>query len=45
MVDNSQLTARLLGLPRFDGQGWWLGQATWVMTSSSVVVSNSSGVM
>jgi hypothetical protein len=34
-----------LGLPRSDGQGWWLGQATWVMTSSWVVVSNSSGVL
>jgi hypothetical protein len=33
-----------LGLPRFDGQGWWLGQATCVRTSWSVV-SNSSGVM
>jgi hypothetical protein len=35
----------LVGLPRSDGQGWWLGQATWVMTSSWVVVSNSSGVL
>jgi hypothetical protein len=34
-----------LGLPRFDGQGWWLGQATCVRTSLRVVVSNSSGVM
>jgi hypothetical protein len=34
-----------VGVPRFDGQGWWLGQATCSMTSSSVVVSNSSGVM
>jgi hypothetical protein len=34
-----------LGLSRFDGQGWWLGQATCLMTSWSVVVSNSSGVM
>jgi hypothetical protein len=34
-----------LGLPRFDGQSWWLGQATCVTTSSSVAVSNSSGVM
>jgi hypothetical protein len=33
-----------MGLPRFDGQGWWLGQATCLMTSSSVAVSNSSGV-
>jgi hypothetical protein len=33
-----------LGLPRFDGQGWWLGQATCVRASWSVV-SNSSGVM
>ena len=32
-----------VGLPRFDGQGWWLGQATCVRTSWSVV-SNSSGV-
>jgi hypothetical protein len=32
-----------LGLPRFDGQGWWLGQATCLRTSWSVV-SNSSGV-
>jgi hypothetical protein len=32
-----------LGLPRFGGQGWWLGQATWVRTSWSVI-SNSSGV-
>ena len=22
-----------LGLPRFDGQGWWLGQAAWVRAS------------
>jgi hypothetical protein len=34
-----------LGLPRFDGQGWWLGQATRVMASSSGAVSNSSGVL
>ena len=34
-----------LGLPRFDGQGWWLGQATCLRASWSVVVSNSSGVM
>jgi catechol 2,3-dioxygenase-like lactoylglutathione lyase family enzyme len=33
-----------MGLARFDGQGWWLGQATCVRTSWSVV-SNSSGVM
>jgi hypothetical protein len=33
-----------LGLPRFDGQGWWLGQATCVRASLRVVVSNSSGV-
>jgi class 3 adenylate cyclase len=31
-------------LPRFDGQGWWLGQATCLRASWSVVVSNSSGV-
>src|SRR5215203_4118623 len=31
-----------MGLPRFDGQGWWLGQATCLRTSWSVV-SNSSG--
>jgi hypothetical protein len=36
---------RTLGLPRSDGQGWWLGQATWVMTSWRLAVSNSSGVM
>jgi hypothetical protein len=34
-----------VGLPRFDGQGWWLGQATCVRASLRVVVSNSSGVM
>jgi hypothetical protein len=34
----------LVGLPRFDGQGWWLGQATWARASLRVVVSNSSGV-
>jgi hypothetical protein len=33
-----------LGLPRFDGQGWWLGQATCLRISWSVV-SNSSGVL
>jgi hypothetical protein len=33
-----------LGLPRFDGQGWWLGQATCLTTSSRAVVSNSLGV-
>jgi hypothetical protein len=33
-----------LGLPRFDGQGWWLGQATWVRASWRLAVSNSSGV-
>jgi hypothetical protein len=33
-----------VGLPRFDGQGWWLGQAACLRTSWSVV-SNSSGVM
>jgi hypothetical protein len=33
-----------VGLPRFDGQGGWLGQATFWMTSLSVAVSNSSGV-
>jgi len=33
-----------LGLPRFDGQGWWLGQATCLMLSWSVAVSNSVGV-
>jgi hypothetical protein len=32
-----------VGLPRFDGQGWWLGQATCLRTSWSVV-SNSLGV-
>jgi hypothetical protein len=30
------------GLPRFDGQGLWLGQATCLRTSWSVV-SNASG--
>ena len=39
-----QSAAAVLGLPRFDGQGWWLGQATCSMTSSWVVVSYSSGV-
>jgi hypothetical protein len=34
-----------VGLPRFDGQGWWLGQATCLTTSWSVAVSNSSGEM
>jgi hypothetical protein len=33
-----------VGLPRFDGQGWWLGQATCVRASLRVAVSNSSGV-
>jgi hypothetical protein len=33
-----------LGLPRFDGQGWWLGQAACWMTSSWAAVSNSLGV-
>jgi hypothetical protein len=33
------------GLPRFDGQGWRLGQATCLMTSWRLAVSNSSGVM
>jgi hypothetical protein len=37
--------AVVVGLPRFDGQGWWLGQATCSMASSLVAVSNSSGVM
>jgi hypothetical protein len=36
--------AACLGLPRFDGQGWWLGQATCVRPSSWVLVSNSLGV-
>jgi hypothetical protein len=36
-------TSTGVGLPRSDGQGWWLGQATCLMTSSWVVVSNSSG--
>ena len=35
----------LLGLPRSDGQGWWLGQATCVRASWRLAVSNSSGVM
>jgi hypothetical protein len=34
-----------VGLPRFDGQGWWLGQAACVRASLRVAVSNSSGVM
>jgi hypothetical protein len=34
----------VVGLPRFDGQGWWLGQATCVRASLRVAVSNSSGV-
>jgi hypothetical protein len=34
-----------VGLPRFDGQGWWLGQATCARASLPVVVSNSSGVL
>jgi hypothetical protein len=42
---NARAVCRVLGLPRFDGQGWWLGQATWVRASLRVVVSNSSGVM
>jgi hypothetical protein len=32
------------GVAPFDGQGWWLGQATCLMLSWSVAVSNSSGV-
>jgi hypothetical protein len=35
----------VVGLPRFDGQGWRLGQATCLMTSWRLAVSNSSGVM
>jgi hypothetical protein len=35
----------LVGLPRFDGQGGCVGQATCLMGSARVVVSNSSGVM
>jgi hypothetical protein len=34
-----------VGLPRFDGQGGCVGQATCLMGSARVVVSNSSGVM
>jgi hypothetical protein len=37
-------TMAMVGLPRFDGQGWWLGQATWSMTSF-LVASNSLGVI
>jgi Polyketide cyclase / dehydrase and lipid transport len=38
-------TRRLgVGLPRFDGQGRWLGQAACWMTSSWAAVSNSLGV-
>jgi ketosteroid isomerase-like protein len=33
-----------VGLPRFDGQGWWLGQAACVRASRSGVASNSLGV-
>ena len=46
VTDAADTNARLgrLGLPRFDGQGWWLGQATVWMTSWSVAVSNWSGV-
>jgi transposase InsO family protein len=36
---------RALGLPRLDGQGGCVGQATCLMGSWRVVVSNSSGVM
>jgi NTP pyrophosphatase (non-canonical NTP hydrolase) len=43
-VDTSKGDRTKLGLPRFDGQGWWLGQATWVRASLRVAVSNSSGV-
>ena len=38
-------TPKTLGLPRSDGQGWWLGQATCVRASWRLAVSNSSGVM
>jgi hypothetical protein len=37
-------TPRGLGLPRFDGQGRWLGQAACWMTSLWAAVSNSLGV-
>ena len=40
----SIIVFNVMGLPRFDGQGWWLGQATCLMTSWWVVVSNSLGV-
>ena len=43
-ADIAPILTREVGLPRFDGQGWWLGQATCVRASWSVV-SNSSGVM
>ena len=43
--DPRTAAAYTLGLPRFDGQGCWLGQATCVRASVRVVVSNSSGVM
>ena len=33
-----------VGLPRFDGQGRWLGQAACAVTSLRVMDSNSSGV-
>jgi transposase len=44
-VERSLAWLGCLRLPRFDGQGWWLGQATWARASLRVVVSNSSGVM
>ena len=40
----SEAIAVDLGLPRFDGQGWWLGQAACLWSSLLVAVSNSSGV-
>jgi catechol 2,3-dioxygenase-like lactoylglutathione lyase family enzyme len=39
-----EILSESVGLPRFDGQGRWLGQATCLTISSSVVVSNSLGV-
>jgi hypothetical protein len=36
--------ATTVGLPRFDGQGRWLGQAACAVTSLRVMDSNSSGV-
>jgi hypothetical protein len=42
--DGALRGAGVVGLPRFDGQGWWLGQATCVRPSFWALVSNSLGV-